>query len=90
MKRLTLKVKGNVQAVFFRWSVRDFALGNNLVGFARNESDGTVTVVAEGREEALRRLLSFIRGNPGASTVERVAEKWEDISELTFREFSVE
>jgi len=46
-----------------------------LRGYVRNLPDGSVEVVAEGPEEAVRRLLEKIKKGPPAARVERVEAK---------------
>ena len=53
MKRLHLVIKGEVQGVFFRDYVNKSAIG--LTGWARNNPDGTVEVIAEGDEKELKK-----------------------------------
>jgi acylphosphatase len=73
--RLTAFVKGRVQGVGFRWWTRARALELGLSGSATNLADGRVEVVAEGPEEACRRLLALLRTGPGR--VEFVSERWD-------------
>ena len=46
--RLTAWVHGNVQGVGFRWWTRCRALELGLTGYAANQADGRVRVVAQG------------------------------------------
>jgi len=73
MKRLEARVYGWVQGVGFRAYTRMRALSLNLRGFAKNEPDGTVYIVAEGEEENLLKLLEHIKNGPGR--VDRVDYK---------------
>ncbi|MCB9545680.1 MAG: acylphosphatase [Myxococcales bacterium] len=69
--RLTMQVRGRVQGVFFRASTRERAAGLGLVGFVRNEPDGSVHVVAEGAPEALAALQAWIEaGGPPSARVD--------------------
>lgn len=77
-KRVEIKIFGLVQGVFFRSFVREVALGLRLTGFARNELDGSVFIVAEGPEEKLRGLIARCREGPPAAIVEKVEVKWHD------------
>ncbi len=72
--RMTVFVKGRVQGVGFRWWTRARALELGLAGSATNLADGRVEVVAEGEEQACRRLLELLETGPGR--VEFVAERW--------------
>jgi acylphosphatase len=72
--RMTAFVKGHVQGVGFRWWTRARALELGLAGSATNLADGRVEVVAEGPEDACRRLLARLTDGPGR--VEFVADRW--------------
>lgn len=76
MSRLEATVYGLVQGVFFRQFTLREAQRLNVVGWVANLPDGTVRVVAEGEEPALRSLLDFLRQGPPAAQVERVAVDW--------------
>lgn len=77
MKRLTAIVRGRVQGVYFRqYTVRE-ALNLHLTGWVRNESDGSVRLVAEGREEALNLFLHFLWHGSPASQVDQVISDWQ-------------
>jgi acylphosphatase len=83
--RLTALVKGHVQGVGFRWWTRARALELGLSGTATNLADGRVEVVAEGPEQACRRLLEQLPDGPGR--VDYVSERWgEPRGESGFRE----
>jgi len=76
LSRLEATVHGFVQGVYFRQYTWQEARRLNLVGWVANRPDGTVRVVAEGPEAALRQLLEFLhRGSPEAR-VERVESAW--------------
>jgi acylphosphatase len=79
-KRLTASVYGRVQGVFFRDTTRREARQRNITGWVRNEMDGTVRVVAEGPEEALRELEQYLHRGPSAARVERVETEWDEAS----------
>lgn len=71
-KRLKIKVFGAVQGVFFRHSARMKSEELGVEGFARNESDGSVYLEAEGEEEALRKLLEWCKKGPPLARVDRI------------------
>jgi acylphosphatase len=74
--RLTARVTGLVQGVNFRWFVQRRANELNVVGYVKNEPDGSVSFVAEGPREALERLLDFARSGPSSAVVENVETHW--------------
>jgi acylphosphatase len=76
LQRLQATIRGRVQGVYYRQSTRAEAQRLNLVGWACNEADGTVTVVAEGPEPALQQLLAFLRQGPPGARVDQVESNW--------------
>lgn len=65
-------VTGRVQGVFYRASTRQRALELGLVGYARNQPDGSVEVVATGPDAALDALQSWLQQGPPAARVAQV------------------
>lgn len=78
MKRLVIRVYGRVQGVFFRHTARLHAEEFGLTGWARNESDGSVTIVAEGEKEFLDKLLEWCRKGPPLARVDDVEVEWKE------------
>lgn len=77
-RRLHAVVRGRVQGVGFRDAVRREARGLGLAGWVRNRLDGTVEVTAEGDDEALSRLESFLRRGPRLANVSGVDAEWQE------------
>jgi acylphosphatase len=65
-------VRGNVQGVFFRDSCRREAARAQVVGWVRNEPDGSVRAHLEGTPGAVERLVAWMREGPPNAVVERV------------------
>jgi acylphosphatase len=65
-------VVGRVQGVGYRYFVLRQAEVLGVSGFARNRPDGSVEVVAEGSEDALRQLEDHLRQGPSFAAVEDV------------------
>jgi acylphosphatase len=63
---------GRVQGVFFRDSTRQRAQEAGVAGWVTNRSDGAVEAVFEGDEEAVERLVAWMREGPRSAEVERV------------------
>ena len=70
--RLTAWVHGHVQGVGFRWWTRSRALELGLTGYAANQSDGRVLVVAQGSRPACEQLLALLRGGRTPGSVDTV------------------
>jgi acylphosphatase len=58
--------------VFFRDTTRRLAERNSVAGWVRNNWDGTVEAVFEGDDEAVERLVAFMREGPRGASVDRV------------------
>ena len=56
MHRIDVIVSGQVQGVWFRRHTQEKAKALGITGSVRNESDGTVTIVAEGNDKLLIKL----------------------------------
>lgn len=83
-----LKVFGNVQGVFFRQGAKDEADRLGLVGWVRNDPDGSVEALAAGPKENLEKFIAWCKkGSPGAK-VERVEVAWEE-SNVQFSGFEI-
>ena len=67
-------VRGRVQGVGFRWFVEREARTLGISGWVRNNSDGSVEVLASGTQEQLFSLRSRLQQGPGASRVDNVEE----------------
>jgi len=63
------RVFGRVQGVGFRYFALRQAELLEVTGFARNQPDGSVEVVAEGSEAALAALEARLREGPSFATV---------------------
>lgn len=72
VQRLTATVRGYVQGVGYRYYVLRHARALGLTGFARNERDDSVTVVAEGPTNLLAELLEAVRRGPEGADVQSV------------------
>jgi acylphosphatase len=74
--RLRIFVSGRVQGVFFRAATADEADQLGIKGFARNRSDGTVEIVAEGKRKHLEMLLAWAHTGPRHARVDDVTAEW--------------
>jgi len=62
--RIRVVVRGRVQGVWYRGFAREQALAAGLVGWVRNNPDGSVEGVAEGSRAAVDRWLDALRQGP--------------------------
>ena len=80
------RIEGRVQGVFYRANTQKLAAQLGLTGFARNNQDNTVTVVACGELIALEALEDWLWQGPPAAVVEKVTE--EPCEETNFKDFT--
>ncbi|MFN3805217.1 MAG: acylphosphatase [Pyrobaculum sp.] len=75
--RAHIYVRGRVQGVFFRQSMREVARRHGVVGWVRNLSDGrTVEAVLEGEREAVEKVIQWAGVGPPGARVEAVEVSW--------------
>ncbi len=67
-------VRGRVQGVGFRWFVEREAHMRKISGWVRNNSDGSVEVLAMGTRDQLLGLRSRLQEGPRAARVDDVQE----------------
>jgi acylphosphatase len=67
-------VRGRVQGVGYRWFVEREAHMLGIAGWVRNNSDGSVEVLAMGTRDQLSGLGSRLRQGPRAARVDDVEE----------------
>lgn len=72
MIRRRVVIHGFVQGVFFRDTLRRRALTAKVAGWARNNADGTVEAVFEGRRENVEALVTLCHEGPRGARVDRV------------------
>jgi acylphosphatase len=68
------RVRGRVQGVGFRWFVEREAKTLGIFGWVRNNTDGTVEVLATGTSDQLSALRSRLQHGPRAARVDNVEE----------------
>jgi len=66
------RIEGRVQGVWFRESTRREAEPLGITGYAKNQADGSVEVLACGEPEALDRLAAWLGNGPPLARVTRV------------------
>jgi acylphosphatase len=63
MIRITACAKGRVQGVGYRYHVTDCARETGVSGFVRNAADGSVLIVAEGRDDAVSEFVRMVKAH---------------------------
>lgn len=71
-KTLRMVIRGRVQGVFFRDSMRQEANKLGITGWVRNRSDGTVEAAIQGETAAVDAIVRWAHRGPQHAQVERV------------------
>lgn len=69
-------VSGRVQGVFYRQTTKDKARSLGLVGWVRNQEDGSVALEASGPRERVMQLIDWCRKGPPAARVDNIQVEW--------------
>ena len=88
MHEILLKIYGNVQGVGLRYSTREKARQSALMGWVKNEPDGSVTTLAQTDKKNLEKLIQWINTAPVLAQVEKVEVDWRDPGEI-FTDFEI-
>ena len=70
--RTSVIVHGHVQGVAFRYYTCRRALELGVTGWVKNLADGSVEVLFEGKEAAVKVQVEWCRNGPPAARVERL------------------
>lgn len=76
LKRLHAIVYGRVQGVSFRYNTTRRAVELGITGWVRNLPDRTVEVTAEGDDEAMEKLVAYLKVGPTGAHVTTTDIKW--------------
>ena len=87
MPTWSIRVKGKVQGVFFRQSTNEKANMLGLTGQVWNNADGSVSIQATGKTDALQALAEWCKQGPPRARVTTVDT--EVIEDQSFEGFSI-
>ncbi|MFP4344869.1 MAG: acylphosphatase [Anaerolineales bacterium] len=77
-KALHVTLYGNVQGVGFRYFTKQNANRLGIVGWVKNQMDGTVEIWAEGGEYKLQKFLGTVREGPSHAHVRNADVEWKE------------
>ena len=72
MNQIEIEVKGRVQGISFRRTVKKIADNLKVNGYIKNNEDGTVTILAKAPKNKLEIFQTKIKSNPGFSKVDSI------------------
>lgn len=90
MKEVSAKIHGKVQGVGFRQYTKKQAGKLNLDGWVKNMPDGTVEVIAQGKEDKLETFIEHLKSGPYFAEVENFEINWHDKLQDQLSDFVVE
>jgi len=88
MMELKGVITGKVQRVGYRDFIQIAALELGLMGYVKNNDDGSVSVCAQGEPESLRLLVEYLHEGSLLARVDGVAVEW-GTAMVTYSDFSL-
>lgn len=80
-----IQVLGKVQGVFYRATAKTKADDLKLVGWVRNEPDGSVVMEVQGDDRKVSQMIKWCKEGPTFSKVDQVLEEpTEPLGEKSF------
>ncbi len=87
MPTLHLLIKGKVQGVFYRASVKKMAVASGITGWVRNKTNGDVELLATGTQIQLEKIVDWCRQGPAGAVVNELIKTEQE--EMIFESFSI-
>lgn len=78
MKEVLLIIEGKVQGVWYRSTAKDFAKQLGIKGYAKNLTDGTVKILAQGDKASLQKFIDACREGSASAEVTNIKETWRE------------
>jgi acylphosphatase len=72
---IKIRVHGKVQGVFYRKSTAEKAASLGLVGWVKNNSDGTVEMLVQGLENQVTKMVEWCWEGPKNAVVSMVEQQ---------------
>ncbi|MFI5171693.1 MAG: acylphosphatase [Chitinophagales bacterium] len=67
-----IRVSGKVQGVFYRASAKRKADELDLIGWVKNDDDGTISIYVAGEEEIVNEFIEWCKTGPPMAEVSKV------------------
>lgn len=83
IKTISIIVSGKVQGVYYRQSTRTKALQLRVTGKVKNNTDGTVSIMATGNDAQLDELVNWCKEGPPMANVTTVTVSAGTLTEFT-------
>lgn len=76
MQEIYCVLHGKVQGVGFRMFVLREATRLQIVGYVRNNADGTLTIIGQGLQQTLEDFITTIQHGPLFARVDDIVTTW--------------
>lgn len=76
--RAHVLVQGLVQGVYFRANTAEKARSHGVAGWVRNNPNGAVEAVFEGKKDAVNKVIEWCRTGPMGARVDNLEVSWEE------------
>lgn len=80
MEQAHLFIRGKVQGVFYRQSMRDAARELHLRGWVKNLPNGMVEAEVRGERASIEKLIAWCANGPPRARVDKVDANWLTVS----------
>lgn len=88
MTEIECTIKGKVQGVCYRVFVQDSANELGVGGYVKNQSDGSVLVLAQGEPDTLKYFIEYLNEGSLMAEVTGVAVEWRS-ADAGYDDFSI-
>lgn len=89
MKQANINITGIVQGVFFRSETQNMANKLGIAGWVKNEPDGSVSIQAQGEEDALDEFIAWCKNGPSGAEVQNANVIFPEEPQETFSNFEI-
>lgn len=88
LARVSLKIFGQVQGVYYRFTAKAEAEKLGLFGWSSNNDNGSVEIIAEGEKEQLEKLIDWCKKGSFLAKVDKINIDWQKYTG-EFKDFSI-
>ena len=88
VKTIKIIIIGKVQNVFFRIFVKKHADKLGIKGFTRNFPNGSIKIIAQGKNDSLDKLIKQVKIGPDFAKVDKIIVSIETSNEI-FQNFEI-
>lgn len=88
MLEIICEISGRVQGVGYRDYVSHAAQECSVLGYAKNQSNGSVLVCGQGKQSDLKNFIEYLHEGSVVAVVDKVSVRWNSV-EAEYDDFSI-